>query len=208
MEGMEWSAHISSADRRVYRALASPAKIQAYLDDKIDYNKRPQTCWGPHLVLKNRAGHCMEGALFAAAALRFLGHEPTLVDLVAVRDDDHVLAVFREHGCWGAIAKSNYSGLRFRNPVYRTIRELAMSYFEHYYNPRGEKTLRAYSRPIGLAQFDRLNWVSTAEEVWQIPDYLCAIEHTPVLPAAATGARVQYRMDRRLYEAGRLGMRK
>ena len=203
---MEWAANISSADRRVYRSLTSPAKIQAFLDDTIAYNTRTRTCWGPHLVLKHRAGHCMEGALFAAAALRFLGHEPAIVDLEAVRDDDHVLAVFREHGCWGAIAKSNYSGLRFRNPVYRTVRELAMSYFEHYYNPRGEKTMRAYSRPISLTQFDRLNWVSTDQELWQIPDYLCKLEHTPVLPVE--GSRIRYRMDRRLYDAGRLGMAK
>ena len=204
---MDWEAQIGSADRRIYRSLTSPARIQAYLDEKIAYNTRVRTCWGPRLVLRHRAAHCMEGALFAAAALRFLGHEPMLVDLEAVRDDDHVLAVFREHGCWGAIAKSNYSGLRFRNPVYRTIRELAVSYFEHYYNPRGEKTLRAYSRPINLAQFDRLNWISTDEELWPIPDYLCGLEHTPLLPAAA-GSRIRYRMDRRLYDAGRLGMRK
>ena len=95
-----------------------------------------------------RTAHCLEGALLAAAALRVQGQPPLLLDLEAVRDDDHVLAVFKQHNCWGAIAKSNYSGLRFREPVYRTLRELAMTYFEHYFNLEREKTLRKYSRPI------------------------------------------------------------
>src|SRR3954454_1051484 len=131
---------MTPGDRKIYRSLKSPSKIQDYLDDRIQYNKQA-TCYSAHLVLRHGAAHCMEGALFAAAALRMLGHKPLVVDLEAVRDDDHVLAVFREKGCWGAIAKSNYAGLRFRNPVYRTIRELALSYFEHYYNLKGEKTL-------------------------------------------------------------------
>ncbi len=88
-------------------------------------------------------------------ALRKLGYPPLLVDLEAVRDSDHVLAVYRVNGHWGALAKSDYAGLRSREPVYATIRELAMSYFEHYYNAAGEKTLRAYSRPVNLARFDR-----------------------------------------------------
>ena len=102
----------------------------------------------------------MEGALLAAAALRVQGFPPLLLDLEAVRDDDHVLAVFKQHGHWGAIAKSNYSGLRFREPVYCNLRELAMSYFEHYYNLEAEKTLRAYSRPVNLGRFDRIGWMT------------------------------------------------
>ena len=142
----------------------------------------------------------MEGALFAAAALRMLGHEPLVVDLEAVRDDDHVLAVFRENGHWGAIAKSNYTGLRFRNPVYRTVRELAMSYFEHYYNLKGEKTLRAYSRPVNLSRFDRDDWMTSEEDLWIIPEYLTEIKHTPILRAT----RRMY-MDDRLFKAGLVG---
>jgi hypothetical protein len=197
---------MTAGDRAIYRTLKSPAKIQDYLDERIVYNKLPLTCYGPHLVLKHKAGHCMEGALFAAAALRMLGHEPLIVDLEAVRDEDHVLAVFREHGCWGAIAKSNYAGLRFRNPVYRTIRELAMSYFEHYYNPKGEKTLRGFSKPVNLSRFDGLKWMTTTEEVWPVPMYLCELAHTRVLPAV-NGTRHRYWMDKRLYAAGRLGMK-
>src|SRR6202163_5163898 len=102
----------------------------------------------------------MEGALLGAAALRMLGHPPLVVDLEAVRDSDHVLAVYRVNGRWGAVAKSDYAGLRSREPVYATIRELAMSYFEHYYNPAGEKTLPAYSRPVNLTSFDRtIKWM-------------------------------------------------
>jgi len=144
--------------------------------------------------------------LFAAAALRLLGHEPLVVDLSAVRDDDHVLAVFREGGCWGAIAKSNYAGLRYRNPVYRTIRELALSYFEHYFNPKGEKTLRGYSKPVNLSRFDGLKWMTAAEEMWDVPNYLCDVPHTSLLPMNG-GPQHRYWMDKRLYDAGRVGIK-
>jgi hypothetical protein len=127
-----------------------------------------------------------------------------LVDLEAVRDTDHVLAVYRVDGRWGAVAKSDYAGIRSREPVYATVRELVMSYFEHYYNPAGEKTLRAYSRPVNLARFDRgVEWMSTLAEVWPIPEYLCEIPHTSIL-TRATERRLA-RMDRRLYAAGRVG---
>ena len=201
---MDWAGLLTKEDRRIYRKLNTPSKIQQFLDDEIAYNTRPATCWGPRLVLEHRAAHCMEGALFAAAALRLLGQKPLLVDLEAVRDDDHVLAVYREHGCWGAIAKSNYNGLRFRNPVYRTIRELAISYFEHYYNTRGEKTLRGFSQPIHLKRFDPIHWMSSSDELWPIPEYLCTVAHSPILPKPD----LRFRMDRRLFEAGRLGMQK
>src|SRR4029453_1343050 len=142
-----------------------------------------------------------DGAIFAAAALRRVGYPPLVLDMLPnERDDDHILALFRRNGCWGAMAKSNYSGLRFREPVYRTLRELVMSYFEHYYNLRGEKTLRAFSRPVNLARFDALNWMTAEEDVWEIPEYLTTIPHTPILD---TNRRMY--MDKRLYEAGLLG---
>jgi hypothetical protein len=145
----------------------------------------------------------MEGALLGALALRLLGYRPLLVDLEAVRDSDHVLAVYRKNGCWGAVAKSDYSGLRSREPIYRTLRELVMSYFEHYYNEAGEKTLRGYSRPVRLARFDPIGWMTTEEEVWEIPTHLAEIPHTPILTSATE--RTLARMDQRLYDAGRLG---
>ena len=193
------------AERAVFRRLSTPAKIQQFLDFDLAYNKEPDgnTCRSPRCVLRDRTAHCMEGALFGAAALRMLGHPPLLLDLEAVRDDDHVLAIFRERGHWGAVAKSNYSGLRYREPVYRTLRELVMSYFEHYYNLRREKTLRRYSRPVNLVRFDRIGWMTSEEDVWAIPEYLCEIAHTPVLKAPLI-PRLG-RADRRLFAAGLVG---
>jgi hypothetical protein len=157
-------------------------------------------------VLRDRIAHCMEGALIGAAALRVNGYPPLLLDLEAVRDVDHVLAIFQQRGRWGAIAKSNYAGLRFREPVYRGLRELVMSYFEHYYNPEGEKTLRRYSRPVNLARFDRIGWMTAEEDVWAIPEYLTVIPHRPLLTPSMDRRRM--RMDDRLYRAGMLGMAK
>jgi hypothetical protein len=188
------------------KRLSSSEKIQYFLDYDIGYNKEVdgETCRSPRRVLRDRLAHCAEGAFFAAAALRVHGHEPLIVDLSAVRDDDHLLAVFKEHGRWGAIAKSNYAGLRFREPVYRTIRELVMSYYEHYYNPAGEKTLRAYStRPINLKRFDRMNWMTTEDDLWEVCEYFCVVPHSRVMPPQAE--RKRRRMDRRLYEAGMVG---
>jgi hypothetical protein len=126
-----------------------------------------------------------------------------LLDFEAVRDDDHVLAIFRERGHWGAVAKSNYSGLRYREPVYRTLRELAMSYFEHYYNLKREKTLRNYSRPVNLRRFDGIGWMTSEEELWGIPEYLVTIHHTPLLDAKSV-SRLG-RVDDRLFAAGLVG---
>ncbi|HEV1283882.1 MAG TPA: hypothetical protein VNU44_01165 [Bryobacteraceae bacterium] len=194
-----------SDEFKILRSLTTPAKIQRFLDDQIRYNLEPggDTCHSPRTVLRKGVAHCMEGAMLAAVALRRLGHPPLLVDLEAVRDSDHVLAVYRNNGYWGAVAKSDYSGLRSREPVYRTIRELVMSYFEHYFNPAGEKTLRAYSRPVNLRQFDRYSWMTSDEDVWIVPNYLCDLRHTPVV--SKTMLRRVAPMDKRLYAAGRLG---
>jgi hypothetical protein len=194
----------SPAERRIFRALSSPAKIQRYLDD-LPYNKEPGgvTCKSPRMVIRDHTGHCMEGAMFGAAALRMLGHPPLLLDLEAVQDTDHVLAIFRERGGWGAIAKSNYSGLRYREPVYRSLRELAMSYFEHYYNLRRQKTLRNYSRPVNLRRFDRIGWMTSEDDVWAVPEYLCVIRHTPLLTPAMIAKLGT--VDARLFAGGLLG---
>jgi hypothetical protein len=194
----------SASERAVFRQLRSPEKIQRFLDD-LAYNKEPggPSCRSPRRVLRDRTAHCMEGALFGAAALRSLGHPPLLLDLEAVRDDDHVLAIFQLRGCWGALAKSNYSGLRYREPVYRTLRELVMSYFEHYYNLRREKTLRNYSRPVNLRRFDTIGWMTAEEDVWPVPEYLCTIGHTPLLSPRVV--RTLGRVDARLFAAGLVG---
>ena len=195
----------NARERRVFARLRTPEHIQRFLEEDLGYNKEKQgfTCYSPRLVLRHQMAHCLEGALFAAAALRAQGFPPLLVDLEAVRDDDHVLAVFRQRGHWGAIAKSNFAGLRFREPVYRTLRELVMSYFEHYFNLAGEKTLRHYSRPVNLARFDHRHWMIAEDGVWFIPHYLGHIRHTPLLTPAA--ARHLTRVDARLMAAGKVG---
>lgn len=196
---------LNRAETRILRALSTPACIQRFLDEDVGYNKEAggDTMRSPRRVLRDRVAHCMEGALLAAAALRLQGEPPLLLDMASVRDDDHVLALFRHHGHWGAIGKSNFAGLRFREPVYRTLRELVMSYFEHYYNDDAEKTLRGYSRPVHLARFDRIEWMTSEADLWPIAEHLCQVRHWPVLRRAHI-ARLQ-RVDGRLYAAGRLG---
>jgi hypothetical protein len=166
------------------------------------------TAWSPRLVLREGTAHCLEGAVFAAAALRTLGFPPLLVDLEAVQDSDHVIAVYRLRGHWGAIAKSNFSGLRFREPVYRTVRELVMSYFESYMNLRGERTLRAYSQPVDLGRFDRTHsgWMTTENDIWWIPEHLVGAPHTRLLTAGMT--RNLSRVDHRTLAAGLVGYHK
>ncbi len=153
--------------------------------------------------MRDRTAHCLEGALFAAAALSLQGHLPLIVDLSAVRDQDHVLAVFRRAGHWGAVATSKYSGLRFREPVYRTLRELVMSYFEHYYNLTGEKTLRSYSRPVDLRRFDRVHWMTAESDLWEVASYLGAVPHLRLVTAAMV--RGLQPIDPRLKAAGLVG---
>jgi hypothetical protein len=166
---------------RTLRALRTPHGIQRFLDE-LPYHLA-DTAWSPRKVLRERTAHCLEGAIFAAAALRVLGFPPLLWDLEADNDTDHVLAVFKVRGCWGALAKSNFAGCRYRAPVYRTLRELAMSYFNIYFNLRGERTLRRYSRPVDLLRFDRRQWMTSQSDVWFIAEYLCEIPHTSLLTA-------------------------
>jgi len=192
---------LAPADVRTLRALKTPARVQKFIDG-LTY-QYANTAWSPQRVLRERKGHCMEGALVAAAALRLQGHPPLLMDLEGVRDDDHVIALYRQHGLWGGIAKSNFAGLRFRAPIYRTMRELAISYFEHYYNLRGERTLRSYSAPVNLARLDAKGWMTSDEDVWCVADLLLEARHYPLFPDKV--ARALPRLDRRSFEAGMHG---
>lgn len=196
---------LSPENLRTLRALKTPSQIQKFID-AVPY-QYANTAWSPQRVLRERKGHCLEGALLAAAALRVNGHPPIVMDLEGVRDDDHVVALYREHGLWGGIAKSNFAGLRFRAPVYRTIREIALSYFEHYYNLRGERTLRSYSVPVNLARLDHQDparhWMTSNEDVWCVPELLIAARHYPLFPDKV--ARALPRLDRRSFEAGMHG---
>ena len=169
----------TAAERRAFARLKSPRQIQAFLNGlKYDADYRARS---PRRVLRERRAACFDGALFAAAALRELGHRPRLVDLRAWNDDDHVLAVFTEDGRWGAVAKSNTTVLRYREPVYRSLRELVMSYFEVYFNTVGQKTLRSYSRPLDLTAFDKRSWLVDEDDLGWIGDRLDALQHLPVV---------------------------
>jgi len=197
---------LTRSELAVLRPLATPSRIQRFLDEDVGYNKEPDgiaTCRSPRRVLRDRVAHCIEGALLAAAALRIHGRPALLLDMEAERDDDHLLALFKDRGYWGAVAKSNYSGLRFREPVFRTIRELVMSYYPHYFNLAGEMSLRRYSRPVNLSRFDRIGWMTAEEDLWEINDFLCDIPHRPVLPPEL--ARRRRWIDRRMFDAGLVG---
>jgi hypothetical protein len=189
------------AERAALRRLSSPRRIQAWLDG-LPYRAGESTA-SPRTVLRERLANCWDGALLAAAALRELGHPPLLLDLWAVRDDDHVLAVFRERGRWGAIGKSNFVGLRFREPVYRSVRELVMSYFELYFNAAGEKTLRSYLGPFDLRPFDRLDWTFDDTHIQRLSDRMDARRHTPLLTPAMS--RRLGPVDPRSLQAGMVG---
>ena len=136
------------AELRKLRSMKNPYGIQKFLD-AMPYHLE-DTAWSPRKVLAEESSHCLEGAIFGAAALRANGYPPLLLDFEADHDTDHVIAIYRERGCWGAVAKSNYTGCRWREPVYRTLRELALSYFNIYFNLRRERTLRRYSVPVNL----------------------------------------------------------
>ena len=167
---------------RKLRALKTPDGVQRFLD-QLPYNLG-YTARSPKKVLQEQTASCLEGGIFAAAALRILGFPPLIFDLEAEQDTDHVVAIFKVRGHWGAIAKSNFTGCRYREPVYRTLRELTMSYFNIYFNLRFERTLRTYSRPVNLARFDRFNWMTTDKPVWFIAEYLCEIPHVRLLTQA------------------------
>src|SRR3989440_886539 len=172
----------TSTELRRLRALKTPAGVQKFLDD-LPYNLS-YTAPSPKRVLHDRTASCLEGGIFGAAALRILGFPPLIFDLEAEQDTDHVIAIFKVRGHWGAVAKSNFTGCRYREPVYRTLRELTMSYFNIYFNLRGERTLRRYSRPVNLARFDRVHWMTTDKPVWFIAEHLCEIPHISLLSSS------------------------
>jgi len=194
----------TQSESRQLRALKTPVGIQKFLDD-LPYNLS-FTARSPKRVLQDRIASCLEGGIFGAAALRVLGFPPLIFDLEAEQDTDHVVAIFKVRGHWGAVAKSNFTGCRYREPVYRSLRELAMSYFNIYFNLRGERTLRRYSRPVNLARFDHLNWMTTETPIWFIAEYLCEIRHISLLRPAME--KNLTRVDRRTWRGEMVGHRK
>ncbi len=184
---------------KLFKKLNSPKKIQDFLNSlTINFEKKGETVYSPRMVLKNRSAHCMEGAMFAAAALEYHGHKPYVMDLRSIDGDyDHVVAVFKQFGCYGAISKTNHAVLRYREPIYRTVRELALSYFHEYFDDNGKKTLREYSELFDLSWFDRNkitspnpsfkkegNWRTSEKNLFEIPEKLDQIKHYKILSPA------------------------
>jgi hypothetical protein len=201
---MERFSGFSSVELRKLSALKTPLGIQRFLDE-LPYNLS-YTARSPGKVLHDRTASCLEGGIFAAAALRVLGFPPLIFDLEAERDTDHVVAIFKVRGHWGAVAKSNFTGCRYREPVYGSLRELAMSYFNIYFNMRFERTLRRYSRPVNLSRFDHRNWMTTEKPVWFIAEYLCEIPHIRLLTSSME--KNLTRVDPRSVRGEMLGHRK
>jgi hypothetical protein len=191
----------SPAELRKLRSLRDPHGIQRFLD-QMPYHLA-DTAWSPRRVLQENTSHCFEGAMLAAAALRANGYPPLVFDLEAEHDTDHVVAIYRVNGHWGAIAKSNYTGCRYREPIYRSLRELAVSYFDVYFNLRRERSLRRFSGPVNLARFDSLEWMTTDKPLWFVAEYLFDIRHYRLL--TPTMARRLHRLDDRSFRAGCLG---
>ncbi len=182
--------------------LSTPGRIQAFLDEVAYSAESEYRC--PLRVLRERTAHCFDGALFAAMALRRIGHPPLILYMIANgRDDDHLLALYKRQGHWGAVAKSNFVGLRFREPVYRNLRELVMSYFEQFYNVEREKTLRAYTAPLNLKGFDQFHWMTSNDHLERIARRLDEIRRFSVLTRSMIAALSP--VDERSHRAGLCG---
>jgi hypothetical protein len=197
-----FTAALSPAERKLIQGLTTPFAIQGFLDT-VAYSTENRYR-SPLTVVRDRVGHCYDGGVLGAALLRRLRHPPrVLVLLPNQRDDEHMLALFKVREHWGAVAKSNFVTLRFREPVFRSVRELVMSYFEGYFNSAGEKTLRAYTAPLNLARFDPDDWETNDAALDRIAEALDRGRKYPVLTRAQV--RGLARADARTVAAGLLG---
>lgn len=175
---------LSKKEFATLKKLSTPEKIQDFLDRlPINHEKHGDTCLSPRQVLRERKALCIEGAMLAAAALWLHGEEPLLLDLTTLRhQDDHVVALYRKNGYWGAVSKTNHTTLRFRDPIYRTIRELALSYYHEYFAyDTGKKILKSYSGPFSLKRFGT-EWITSEEDVWHIAEALDTVPHFLCVP--------------------------
>lgn len=173
---------LTPAEYRSLARLTTPEKIQAFVDAiPQNFEVGGQTCLSVREVLRQQRAMCIEGAMVAACALWVNGEPPLLFDLKAKGDYDHVVAVYRRGRCWGAISKTNSIVLRWRDPVYRSLRELAMSYYHEYANRRHQKTLRSYSVPYDLRRMRPDEWVTNQKHCWDVGWALEAVRHFPVV---------------------------
>jgi hypothetical protein len=199
----EFEATLDQKNLEILKSLKNPVQVQTYLDNipyiSEDLNRTPL------MVMKDRQCHCLDGGLFAALALNRIGFPARIIDLIPEPgiDDDHVLAIFQVEGCYGAIAKSNFAGLRYREPVYRSLRELVMSYFEVFFNANGRKTMRGYTRPLNLSAYDRFNWQSKQEGTNRVIDRFYSMKMVPVLSNDQFSRLLP--VDDRSFQAGMLG---
>ena len=205
---------LTRAEFALLERLETPQKIQHYVYAlRQNFELRGDTCRPVRQVLREGSAHCIEGAMVAACALWIHGEPPLVMDMRAERDFDHVVALFRRRGCWGAISKTNGVGLRWRDPVYRSLRELAMSYFHEYTNKLDHKTLREFSLPYDLRRVDPAIWVTGRKNAWQVPEALDELRHFPLVSGhhlralerrdpfeRRVGALLQYRRPRALLE--------
>ena len=196
---------LTKPEQKRVAQLTTPRKIQDFLD-RLPYSVESiYRC--PLRVFREHTAHCFDGALFGAAALRRLGYPPLVLNMPAiVEDDDHLLALYNRDGHWGAVAKSNFVGLRFREPIYRNLRELVMSYFEQFYSLERKKSLRSYTMPLNLKAFDKLNWMMSDEPLERIGERLDEIRKVPLLTRRMVAGLSL--VDERSYKAGLLGANK
>jgi len=201
----DFNQALTKSERQVMAKLTTPRKIQNFLNGLSYSVETIYRC--PLRVLREHTAHCFDGALFGAAALRCLGYPPLILNMRAIiQDDDHLLALYKFEGHWGAVAKSNFVGLRFREPIYRTLHELVMSYFEQFYNVERKKTLRSYTVPLNLKAFDKSKWMTSDESLERIGSRLDEIRKIRLL----TRRMITYLslVDERSYQAGLLGANK
>ena len=191
---------LTRAEFRALERLDSPGRIQAFLNSiPANFEPHGDTVLSVREVLRQRRAHCIEGAMLAACALWVRGEPPLPLDLKAVQDYDHVVALFRRNGRWGAISKTNHVPLRYRDPVYRSLRELAMSYFHEYANRRGQKTLRQYSRVFDLRRLAPRDWVTKPGNCWEVAQALDEIRHYPLITRRHEWSlRTRDRIERRV----------
>ena len=177
-------AVLTADERSVFARLSSPHKVQDFVDSvPVNLEETGETILSPRRVLRENRAHCIEGALFAAACFAYHGQPALILNFQASAIDvDHVVTLFRRGRLWGAISKTNHAVLRWRDPVYRTVRELAMSYFHEYLAPNGKKSLRAISRPFDLGRYEPETWVTAEADLEWLQDKLNDLSHAPLVP--------------------------
>lgn len=175
---------LTPKEAKLFKKLNTPQKIQGYLDTlPINFETKGETYMSPRRMVAAKTAHCFEGALFAAAVLAYHGQEPLLLDIRTIpKDEDHVVTLFKQEGRWGALSKTNHAILRYRDPVYESPRELAMSYFHEYLMNDGKKSMRAYSAPYDLSKFAPEKWVTEEEDLIWLVNALDDSRHFPIAP--------------------------